>query len=173
MPNKSRELGTATLAGLVVGGLVAAVLEVAELSFSPVIGAFVGGLAAAYVLYGKAGQAALAGSLSGLLSTLVYLGASQILYVFELFPVPTGPTPAMSELQAAVVVIVAMNLVAGALGGAILSVFRHPPKELPPPPPPPGAAAGQAGQVRYCAQCGAQLPAGALICPQCNARQPS
>jgi ribosomal protein L40E len=26
--------------------------------------------------------------------------------------------------------------------------------------------------VRYCVQCGAQLPSGALICPQCNARQP-
>jgi hypothetical protein len=172
MPKKSRELGTASLAGLVVGGLMATVLEIVQVSFAPVIGALIGGMVAAYVLYGKVGQAALAGSVSGFLSTLVYLGASQIMYIFGLFPVPTGPTPEMSELQAAVVIIVGMNLVAGAVGGVILGALHHPPGDLPPPPPPPSIAGGQAGQVRYCAQCGAQLPSGALICPHCSARQP-
>jgi Zn-dependent protease/predicted transcriptional regulator len=28
------------------------------------------------------------------------------------------------------------------------------------------------GQVRYCVQCGGQLPAGTAICPHCNAKQP-
>jgi Zn-dependent protease/predicted transcriptional regulator len=37
----------------------------------------------------------------------------------------------------------------------------------------PGVAPSVApGQVRYCVQCGGQIPAGTPICPHCNARQP-
>lgn len=37
--------------------------------------------------------------------------------------------------------------------------------------PSPGAGLPTTGQVRYCVQCGAQLPAGTLVCPYCNAKQ--
>lgn len=170
MTSKTREFGTATLGGLVVGGLVSTVLGMADVSFSTLIGAFVGGLVAAYLLYGKVSQAAIAGALSGILETPFFLGVSQILLIFEVIPLPSGPSPEMAVLQTAVFAIVIMNLIAGAIGGAILAAIRHPSKELPPPPPPaPGAAPAQA---RYCVQCGAQLPTGAVICPHCNARQP-
>ena len=169
MANRNRELGTATLGGLVTGGLVSTALGMADIFFSTAIGAFVGGLVAAYLLYGKTSQSAIAGALSGALGTPFFLGVSQILLIFEVIPLPSGPTPQLSELQAAVVVILMMNLIAGAIGAVILSAVHHPPKSLPPPPPPPGSAAGP---VRYCVQCGAQLPSGAMICTHCNARQP-
>ena len=169
MSAKSRELGTAALVGLVAGGSVSVILSMADLPFSSAVGAFIGGVVAAYLLYGKIKQAAIAGSLSGVLSTLFFLGVSQILIIFELIPLPPGQPPPMSELRAAVVAIVLMNLVAGVVGGSLVAVVRHPSKVLPPPPPPPGYSPGQ---VRYCVQCGAQLPAGTLICPHCNARQP-
>jgi Zn-dependent protease/predicted transcriptional regulator len=38
--------------------------------------------------------------------------------------------------------------------------------------PGPGTGAFPPGQVRYCVQCGAQLPLGTLVCPFCGARQP-
>lgn len=169
MLHKNRELGTAVLGGLVAGGTVSVVLGIADVSYSTFVGAFVGGLVAAYLLYGKISQAAIAGALSGVLGTPFFLGMSQILLIFEVIPIPPGPNPPLSELQAAVGVIVVTNLIVGALGAVILSAVHHPPKELPPPPPPPGSAVGQ---VRYCVQCGAQLPPGAMICPHCNARQP-
>lgn len=165
---KSRELGTATLVGLVAGGLASVFLSMID-SFLIAVGAFIGGVVAAYVLYGKISQGAIAGALSGVLSTLFFLGFSQILIIFELIPLPSGQPPPMSELQASVVAIVLMNLVAGGVGGSLLAVVRHPSKVLPAPPPPPGYSPGQ---VRYCVQCGAQLPGGTLICPHCNARQP-
>jgi Zn-dependent protease len=37
--------------------------------------------------------------------------------------------------------------------------------------PSPGAGLPTTGQIRYCVQCGAQLPAGTLVCPYCNAKQ--
>jgi hypothetical protein len=172
MSSKSRELGTATLGGLVVGGLASSVLAIADVSFSTAIGALIGGIVAAYLLRGKVGQAAMAGAVSGLLGTPFLLGFEDILAIFEVVPIPSGPTPSMAELQAAVAVIAGMDLIAGAIGGAIFATVYHPPREVPSQPtlpPVPGAAPGQ---VRYCVQCGAQLPSGALICPHCNARQP-
>jgi hypothetical protein len=170
MSFKSRELGTATLGGLVVGGLLSTILSMTDLPFSTVIGAFVGGVVAAYLLYGKLGQAAASGGLAGILGTPFFLGLSQILAIFDLIPIPSGPTPSMSELQSAVVIIVMMNLVAGAVGGSMLGLVRRP-KQLPPPPPstPLGVTVAQ---NRYCVQCGAQVPPGTLICPHCSARQP-
>jgi hypothetical protein len=172
MSSKSRELGTATLGGLVVGGLVSSVLAIIDVSFSSAIGALVGGVVAAYLLHGKIGQAAIAGGLSGVLGTPFLLGVEQILAIFEVIPIPPGTTPSMSELQLAVGVILMMDFIAGAIGGAIFGTVYHPPKEPPAPPVPPSATGTAPGQVRYCVQCGAQLPAGALICPHCNARQP-
>jgi hypothetical protein len=169
MSSKSRELGTATLGGLVVGGLVSSVLAIIDVSFSSAIGALIGGIVAAYLLHGKIGQAAIAGALSGVLGTPFLLGVEQILAIFEVIPIPPGPTPSMSELQVAVGVILMMDFIAGAIGGAIFGAVYHPPKE---PPIPPSATGTAPGQVRYCVQCGAQLSAGALICPHCNARQP-
>ena len=169
MSAKSRELGTAALVGLVAGGSVSVILSMADLPFSTAVGAFIGGVVAAYLLYGKISQTATAGALSGVLSTPFSLGVSYILIVFEVIPLPAGQPPSMSELRAALVVIVLMNLGAGAVGGSLLGAVRHPSKVLPPPPPPPGYSPSQ---VRYCVQCGAQLPAGTLICPHCNARQP-
>jgi hypothetical protein len=169
---KSRELGTATLGGLVVCGLVSIVLDIANVSFSSAVGALIGGVVAAYLLRGKIGQAATAGALSGLLGTPFIFGIEQILAIFEVLPIPPGPTPSMSELQTAVAIIVTMDLVAGAVGGAFFGAFYHHPKEQTPPLPPPSTTGTAAGQVRYCVQCGAQLPTGAVICSQCNARQP-
>lgn len=169
MSAKSRELGTAALGGCVVGGLVAVILSMSDLPFSTAIGAFIGGVAAAYLLYGKITQAALAGALSGVLTTPFFLGVSQILIIFELIPLPSGQPPPLSVLQTAVVVIVLMNLVAGTVGGVLFGAVHHPSAALPPPPPPPGYSTAQ---VRYCVQCGAQLPAGTQICPHCNAKQP-
>ena len=167
---RNREFGTATLAGLVVGGVVTVVLDLAQLGFSTVIGAFIGGVVAAYVLYGKISQATIAGALSALLAVPFIFGLSYFLLIYEVVPIPTGETPDMAMLQFSLALLVLMNLAAGALGGAIFAAFRHPSKGIPPPPPSPQGTV--AGQVRYCVQCGAQLPTGALICPQCNARQP-
>jgi hypothetical protein len=169
MPNRNRELGTATLGGLVACGMVTIALDLAEVSFSTIIGAVVGGLVAAYLLYGKMSQATIAGALSGVLAIPFLFGVSEILLIFEVIPIPSVPNPPLSQIQEQVAAIVVTNLIAGAIGGAILSAVHHPPKGLPPPPPPPGSAAGP---VRYCVQCGAQLPSGAMICPHCNARQP-
>ncbi len=172
LPIKSRDIWAATLSGLVVGGLVESALSVLSDSlFSLVIGAFVGGIVAAYVLYGKVGQAAAAGALAGILSTPFFLGVSQILFIFQVIPPPSGPTPPVSELQGPIVFLLALNVLAGAVGGTLASAVRHPVQETGPAQPS-GAPLGAPPQVRYCVQCGAQLPVGAVVCPHCNARQP-
>ncbi|MGA3108123.1 MAG: DUF5518 domain-containing protein [Candidatus Bathyarchaeia archaeon] len=172
MPVKSRDLWTAVLAGTVVTGLLTAFLEAANLTppYSDAAGAFVGGAIAAYVLYGKVGQATAAGALSGILGTPFYLGVSEILFIFGVIPTPSGPTPPMSELQTAVIIILGIDLVAGVIGATLIGAIRHPPLE--PIMPPAQVTPGVVSQARYCVQCGAQLPPGAVLCPQCNARQP-
>jgi len=176
MQSRSRELGTATLGGLVVGGIISSVLVIVNVSmvqqFSSVIGALVGGVFAAYLLHGKVSQAATAGALSGLLSTPFLFGLGDILGTFGVIPTPSGPQPSMADLQAAVAAIVLMDLVAGAVGGAVFGGAYHPHREVTPLSPAPLAPGAPPAQVRYCVQCGAQLPVGANICPQCNARQP-
>lgn len=171
MSAKSREIGTATLIGLIIGGLISVVLDMGEVPLSTAVGALIGGAIAAYVLYGRLGHAAIAGALAGVLSTFFYLGVAQILVIFEVIPIPPGPAPSMAELQSAVILILGMDLVAGAAGGALGGAVRRPVQRagLPTPLPPPGAGTGPA---KYCVQCGAHLPAGTVICPQCNARQP-
>lgn len=172
MSAKSRGFWTATLAGLVVGGLLEVPLSLIDLGLlSIAIPPFIGGVIAAYLLYGKIVPGAAAGALSAVLGTLFSLGVSQILFIFELIPGPSGPTPPLSVLQALVAIIFMIDLAAGAVGGALTGAVRHPRPGAgpPPPPPPPGAAPSQ---VRYCVQCGGQLPPGAVVCPHCNARQP-
>ncbi len=166
---KSKNFWAATLSGLVAGGVLATVLSIVDLPLSTALGALIGGVVAAYVLYGKVGQASAAGALSGILATPFFLGLSQILLIFEVIPLPAGPTPPMTQLQEAVVFIIVTNLVAGAIGGAFAGAVRHPSQKAELPAPPLGTA--PAG-VRYCVQCGAQLPAGTLVCPHCNAKQP-
>ncbi|MGA2626516.1 MAG: DUF5518 domain-containing protein [Candidatus Bathyarchaeia archaeon] len=172
IPVKSRDLWTAVLAGVVVTGVLTAFLEAASLTppLSDAVGAFVGGAIAGYVLYGKVGQATAAGALSGIIGTPFYLGVSEILFIFGVIPTPAGPTPPMSELQAAVVIILGIDLVTGAIGATVAGAIHHPPPEAIAPPP--QITPGTVSQARYCVQCGAQLPTGALVCPQCNARQP-
>jgi hypothetical protein len=172
MPVKSRELWTAVLAGVVVTGVLTAFLEAASLTppLSDAIGAFVGGAIAAYVLYGKVGQATAAGALSGIVGTPFYLGVSEVLFIFGIIPTPSGPTPPLSELQTAVVIILGIDLVAGAIGATLAGAVHHPPLEAIVPPP--QVSPGVVSQARYCVQCGAPLPPGAVLCPQCNARQP-
>jgi hypothetical protein len=172
MSAKTRELGTAMLGGLVAGSILITILGVADLPFYSAIGAFIGGLVAAYLLRGKTGQAAIAGGLSGILSTPLFLGLSDILVIFDLIPTPSGPAPTLAELQTAVTLIVGIDLVAGAVGGAILGAVYHAPRGVQPVPAPPIGTGAAPGQRRYCVQCGAQLPVGALICPHCNATQP-
>jgi len=171
-PVKSRDLWTAVLAGVVVTGVLTAFLEAASLTppLSDAVGAFVGGAIAGYVLYGKVGQATAAGALSGIIGTPFYLGVSEILFIYGIIPTPAGPTPPMSELQAAVVIILGIDLVSGAVGATLGGAVHHqPPETLAPPP---QITPGTIAQTRYCVQCGAQLPPGALVCLQCNARQP-
>ncbi len=158
------------MSGLVVGGVLAAVLSIVDVPLSTIIGAFVGGAVAAYVLYGKIGEAVTAGAIAGILGTPFYLGLGQILLVFEIIPIPAGPNPPMSELQGQVVILLLTNLVAGAAGAAIGGTIHRRKPEMEGQAP--MAPAGPAGPARFCVQCGAQLPAGALVCPQCNARQP-
>lgn len=118
MPAKTRDLWTAVLAGVIVTGVLTALLEAASLTppLSDAIGAFVGGAIAAYVLYGKVGQATAAGALAGIIGTPFYLGVSEILFIFGIIPTPSGPTPALSVLQEAVVIILGIDLVSGAMG---------------------------------------------------------
>jgi hypothetical protein len=171
LSTKSKDLWAATLSGLVVGGLLSAVLSIGDLQFSTVIGAVVGGIVAAYVLYGKIGQAAAAGALAGILNVPFFLGVSQIFLIFEVIPIPTTPTPPLLQLQEAVIFILLTSLVAGAFGGAIGGTIRHrgAGAVIPQSIPQPGTGVAQ---VKYCVQCGAQLQGGELICPHCNARQP-
>ena len=172
MPAKTRDLWTAVLAGVIVTGVLTAVLEAASLTppLSDAIGAFVGGAIAAYVLYGKVGQATAAGALAGIIGTPFYLGVSEILFIFGIIPTPSGPTPALSVLQEAVVIILGIDLVSGAMGATVAGAVHHPPPEAIAPPP--QITPGTISQTRYCVQCGAQLPPGAVVCPHCNARQP-
>jgi ribosomal protein L40E/membrane associated rhomboid family serine protease len=172
MSSKSRDLWSATLVGVVVTGTLTALLEAAGLTppISDAAGAFVGGAAAAYFLYGKVSQATAAGALSGVLGTPFYLGVSEILFIFGVIPTPSSPTPPLSELQIAVVIIIAIDLVAGVFGGAVVGGIRHPHEEAVVTQP--QATATPLTQTRYCIQCGAQLPSGAVVCPHCNARQP-
>jgi len=171
MSVKNRNLWAATLVGVVVTGILTAVLEAGGLTppASDGIGAFVGGAAAAYVLYGKVTEATTAGALSGVLGTPFYLGVSEILYIFGVIPSPAGPTPPLSELQVAVAIIFGLDLVAGVFGSAVVGGIRRPHEEVAAPQQ--QAVIGPVPQ-RYCIQCGAPLPAGAVVCPQCNARQP-
>jgi hypothetical protein len=172
MTAKSRELWAATLAGVVVTGLLTSLLEAASLTppVSDGAGAFVGGAIAAYVLRGKVGQATATGALSGILGTPFYLGVSEILFIFGIIPTPSGPTPPLSVLQTAVVIILGIDLVAGLIGGTLVGAVHHPPAEaaVPQPQVPPGTIQA----AKFCVQCGAQLPPGAVVCPHCNARQP-
>ncbi len=170
MSVKSGGLWAGTLGGLVVGGLLAAAMSMTDLPFSTAIGAFVGGVVAAYVLFGKIGQAVAAGALSGILVTPFFLGVLQILVIFNVIPIPSSPTPPLSELQAEVMFIFTMNLLAGAVGGAVTGAIRHPSTGTGTPPSPPPETGPT--QIRYCVQCGAQLPAGAEVCPHCNIKQP-
>ena len=172
MSAKSKDFWAATFSGLVVGGVLAAVLGIAvDPPISTATGALIGGAVAAYVLHGKINQAAGTGALSGVLGVPFFLGVLELFLVFGVVPNPAGPTPPLSELQDAVVFILLTNVVAGAFGGAIGGAVHHPSAEpaIQQPVPPLGTAPAQ---VRYCVQCGAQLRGGELICPHCNARQP-
>ena len=169
---KNRDLLAATLVGTVVTGVLTAFLEAAGVTapLSDAVGALVGGAAAAYVLYGKLSHAAAAGALSGVLGLPFYVGMSEILYICGLIPTPSGPTPSLAELQLALVLILGADVVAGLVGGAIVGGMRHPREEAAMPQPQGIPVSGP--QNKYCVQCGAQLPSGALICPHCGARQP-
>lgn len=172
MSAKSKDFWAATCSGLVVGGVLAAVLGiVVDPPISTATGALIGGAVAAYVLHGKINQAAATGALASILAIPFFLGVLEIFLVFEVVPNPAGPTPPLSQLQEAVVFILLTNVVAGAFGGAIGGAVHHRGAESAIPQPVPPLGTGPA-QVRYCVQCGAQLHSGELICPHCNARQP-
>jgi hypothetical protein len=165
---KKRELGTGVAIGLVVGGVLASVIAITDLSFSGPIGAFIGGACGAYVVYDKMGRSTIAGLLSGMLSLPFFLGLSQVFVIFGLIPLPPGSQPTLTELQSAVVAIALMDVLAGAVGGSILGAVRHPTviqseaATLPIP----------SGQMKYCVQCGAQLSPGKTTCPHCGVKQP-
>jgi len=170
MPAYKDVLGAA-LVGVVIGGVLTAVLDIIPLPLSNAVGAFVGGAVAAYVLHGKVGQATRAGALSGVIGMPFYLGVAQVLYVFGAYP-PQTTTPPMSQLQLEVVIILLMNLALGTFGGFLVGAARRAQPETPQTLQPMTSGPPTTAQPRYCVQCGAQLPAGAVVCPQCNARQP-
>jgi hypothetical protein len=170
--SKTRELGTATLGGLITGAVLSTLLGLANAPLYSAIGSFLGGIVAAYLLRGKLDQAVIVGALSGILGTPFLLGLSDIFAIFGLIPTPSGPTPSLVELQTVVVIIAGIDLVAGAAGGAVLGAFHTPPRTIPLTPSPQSAPETTSAQGRFCVQCGAPLPSGALACPQCNARQP-
>jgi hypothetical protein len=181
MNPKSRDLLSATLVGAVLTGVITAVLEAGGLTapISDGVGAFVGGAAAAYFLYGKVSQAATVGALSGVIGTPFYLGMAETLFIAGLITNPPGPTPSLSELQAALAVITGLNLLLALFGAVIVGSARHPREEAMMPPQQQAIPATlgtipstTTPQTKYCVQCGAQLPWGALMCPHCNARQP-
>jgi len=173
MSSRSREIGTASLGGLIVGGVLGAILSVTEVPFGTALGALIGGLVAGYLLYGKVGHAALAGALSGILGYIFFWGVLVQMLFFQIYVPPQGPEPPPSLVQLGVIIGFVFNLIGGAVGGAVMGLVRRAKPQagsIPPPPPPPTSPA--TGQVKYCVQCGAQMPAGATICPHCNARQP-
>ena len=168
-PNSNKhELGSGVVVGLVVGGIISAVIEAAGFSFPPV-GALVGGACAAYIIRNKLNVSVEAGALSGLLSLPFYLGVSYILLVFGVIPIATGSQPSLPEIQNQVLLVTVLDLMAGAIGGMVLGAVRRP--TVTPPVTVPGTI--QAGQAKYCVQCGAQLPVGGPTCPHCGAKQPS
>ena len=170
MPANTKDILSATLVGVVVGGVIGALLDIVSFQLSNVVGAFAGGAIAAYVLYGQVHEAARAGVLSGIFGMPFYLGVGEVLYILGAIP-PQTTTPTPSQLQFAVGLLLLTNLAAGAFGSMLIAAIRHPAPEKPSlQPATPGATPEQ---LRYCVQCGAQLPAGAVVCPHCNARQPS
>ena len=169
MPNTSKDVLGAALVGVVVSGVIGALLDTVSFAWSFAVGAIAGGAVAGYVLYGQIPDGAKAGALAGAVGAPFYFGLSEVLYVFGAIP-PQSTTPPMSEIQAAIGIIFISSLFLGSIGGVIGSATHHrEPQQIPAQPTVPGVAPGQ---VRYCVQCGAQLPAGSVVCPHCNARQP-
>ena len=171
MVGKTRELGTATLAGLVVGAVLSMILGVANAPVYSAIGSFIGGIVAAYFLRGKLSQAVIAGALSGILGTPFLLGLSDILAIFGLIPTPPDRHRRSLICRCCFDHCGDGSCCRCGRRGCPRSA-NHPPGSVPSTPTPLPAAGMAPVQVRYCVQCGAQLPSGALICPQCNARQP-
>ena len=162
------EIGSAVAVGLVIGGIVASILSIPDLAYAAPVGAFIGGACTGYVLHDKIGRSAAAGALSGLLGLPFFLGLSQVFVIFGIITLPSVTQPSLSELQTAVVGIVIMDALAGAVGAFIVGAIHHPQKiqresEL--------TALQKEGQMKYCVQCGAQLT-GSLVCSQCGAKQP-
>jgi hypothetical protein len=177
MPVSKDVLG-AGLVGVVIGGIIAGLLDLVLLPLSAtlqvpipiIVGALFGGGIAGYVLNGKPPQAMVAGALAGLLSTPFYLGVGDLLTIFGAIPLQ-NTTPPLWQLQEAVASIFIMFLAFDIAGATTVGFARHPhPVAQPLQPTVPGATPGQS---RYCVQCGAQLPAGTVVCPYCNARQPT
>ena len=168
---KKHEVGTGVSIGLVVGGVIATALGVVDLPFAAPVGALIGGLCGAYVIYGKIGHSTAVGALSGVLSLPFFLGLSEILLIFGVVQLPSGPQPSFAELQSAVAIIALENVLAGAVGGSILATVRRQtvlPSETTEATIPKQAT----GQMMYCIQCGAQLTSGNQTCPHCGAKQP-
>jgi hypothetical protein len=168
---KNRDLCAAALVGAVVTGVLTALMDAAGVTAYLFAGAaFAGGAAAAFVLYGKVSQAGAAGAMSGLLGLPFYIGMSEILFIWGLISVPSGPTPSLSVLQSEVIFILLVDVVAGLFGGLVFGAVRHPHEEITVPQP--QGIPTSTPQNKYCVQCGAQLTSGALVCPHCGARQP-
>jgi len=168
---KKHEVGTGVAIGLIVGGVIATALGIVDLPFAAPLGALAGGLCGAYVIRGKIGHSTGVGALSGLLSLPFFLGLSEILLIFGVVQLPSGPQPSFAELQSAVAVIALENVLAGAVGGSFLASVRRK-AVLPSETSETTMLKQAAGQVTYCIQCGAQLASGNSTCPHCGAKQP-
>lgn len=163
-------MGLSVFAGLVIGGIIGVVLDVAEVPAGSAIGAFVGGLVATLILYAERRKALITGFLVGLFSFPVQLSIFLALVSSHLYTPPQAPEISESVLLVALVLTVLTEVAGGTVGGLLGSIIRHPPPGtveaphpyLPPPPPRP---------EKYCIQCGAGLAKETPVCPACGAKQ--
>ena len=165
-------MGLSVFAGLIIGGIIGVMLEIAGIPVGSAIGAFVGGLVAALLLYAERKKALIAGFLVGLFSFPIQLSMFIALVSSGLYVPPQVPEVPQDVLLVALIVTVVMQAAGGTVGGLLGGIVRHPPPGttepprpyLPPPPPRP---------EKYCIQCGAALAKETSICPACGAKQPA
>ena len=167
---KKANMGTSVLAGLLTAGIIGIVLELVQLPLGTAIGAFAGGVVAALLVHAQRARAIVAGFIVGLLSFPIQLLLFSVIMITGFYTPPEVPPISENELLIALAATVIIQVVAGAIGGLLGGVLRHPSApvvevarpSIPPPPPRP---------EKYCVQCGAGLAKETPICPACGAKQ--
>ncbi len=170
MSAKKASMGTSVLAGLLIAGIIGIILELVQLPLGTAIGAFAGGVVAALLIHAQRARAIVAGFIVGLLSLPIQLLLFSVIMITGFYTPPEVPPISENELLIALAATVIIQVVAGAIGGLLGGIVRHPSAPLvevprasiPPPPPRP---------EKYCVQCGAGLAKETPVCPACGAKQ--